>query len=70
MDYILIKGAEGIGYVLHKKMCKNINPTEKKTYLGYYFGEYSAIRDAKNITTGEVTLCLDCITQKYGRKSS
>ncbi|EJD6039917.1 hypothetical protein M0J18_RS16000 [Morganella morganii] len=34
MDYILIKGAEGIGYVLHKKCVKILIQQRKKAILG------------------------------------
>lgn len=61
MDYYLTNAINGTGFTLHKDACKKVLLTERRFYLGYYFGEYNAIQEAKRVTSGMVVLCSECM---------
>ncbi|EPE3833758.1 hypothetical protein [Morganella morganii] len=62
MDYFLARSDDGIKSVLHKKICKKLQQVKGIEYIGYYLGEYRAIRHAKIIAKDTVILCPVCLS--------
>lgn len=68
MDYFLAPTDSGVKSVLHKKTCKKLQQVKGVRYIGYFLGEYRAIRHAKIITKDTVILCTICLNhnnEKY-----
>ena len=65
MDYFLARSDDGIKSVLHKKICKKLQQVKGIEYIGYYLGEYRAIRHAKIIAKDTVILCPVCLSGKW-----
>ncbi|HCM61169.1 MAG TPA: hypothetical protein DIT05_01260 [Morganella sp. (in: Bacteria)] len=62
MDYFLAPTDSGVKSVLHKKTCKKLQQVKGVRYIGYYLGEYIAIRHAKIIAKDTVILCPVCLS--------
>lgn len=62
MDYFLAPSDSGSRAVLHKKTCKILQQVKGAEYIGYYLGEYRAIRHAEIIAKDAITLCPVCLS--------
>lgn len=69
MDYFLAPPDSGSRAVLHKKTCKKLQQVKGAEYIGYYLGEYRAIRHAEIIAKDVVILCPVCLSHN-GNKAN
>lgn len=61
MDYFLTLSEHELSSVLHKSTCLKINEQSNTEYVGYFWGDYSAIQKSIVIAHGKVELCPLCM---------
>ncbi|EPK8200742.1 hypothetical protein Q4R98_15445 [Morganella morganii] len=63
MDYFLEFSGKDDFLVLHKKACKKFKRDKEAIYIGYFWGEYSAVREAAVKAMREFIVCASCMNQ-------